>query len=139
MCAHQIDDELILALTSEQHVKQAFSGGLADEAYVMFEASATNDAGPPMQLIDDFCTRLSLACESRNDNQKHVMILPENNSDLAITSASMLLGSFLILRHGLTNDAVQAAFQSLSDRFVQLKIEFPPDDEQEVTVHDCCS
>jgi hypothetical protein len=136
-CALQIDDDLILALKSELHVRRSFSGGLAAEAYVVVEATVTAGAGPLLQLIDEFCTRLSLACESREKNQQYVVILPGNTDDTAITTASMLLGSFLILHRGHSVDAVLAAFQDLSHRFVPLTCPSNPDDAHIVTLHDC--
>ncbi len=99
-----------------------------------------------MQLIEEFCTRLSLAFEKRDGekNKRRIGILSQanKNKSQAITSASMLLGSFLILRRGFTMDAVMAAFQDLSDQFVPITCLFHPEDEihpaaASITVHDC--
>jgi hypothetical protein len=136
MCAVHIEDEYWIAMKCEVHEEKILSDGLASDAFIAVEASMNKDGGL-MQLIHEFCTRLSLACESRDQNQNHVLIMTDNFDDMAITTASMFLGSFLILRRGLSVAAVQAAFHSLSDRLVPLTFASDPDDEQVVTVQDC--
>jgi hypothetical protein len=132
----QVDDDLFLALKPEQHVKQAFSSKLAPDAYLAVETSVTT-AARTMQLIDEFCTRLSVAYESRDKNKKRVLILTGNNDDEAVTTASMLLGSFLILQRGLAVGAVMTAFHALRGRFVPLTSVSPSDDKNIVSVQAC--
>ena len=123
----RIEDDLILSLRSE------LQDGLASEwGYVAVNASAS--AGP-MLMIDEFLTRLSLACEKRDKNQKYIVISTGNDDAQAITTASMLLGSFLILRRGHSVDAVFEVFQAVCEKFVPLSFAHIPDDE--VTVQDC--
>ena len=127
-CALQIADGLILALKPDQHVRQCFPDWVAA---IAVEASVAHGANP-IQQIEDFCTRLSLACEASN----HVMILTGANEDMDITVASLLLGSFLILRRGLSVGTVLETFRDsgLIDLFVPLST---PGDLQVIAVPDC--
>jgi hypothetical protein len=92
---------------------------------------------PLILQIDDFCKRLGLACDSRDENQSHVFILTGNNNDQAITTASMLLGAFLVLRRGLTVKTVMAAFHEIKDRFVPIERVSSDGERRIITVHDC--
>ena len=136
MRAVRIANEFWLALRSELHTRHTLSDELASDTYLVFDASVTTHACP-VQDVDEFCTRLSLACDSRHSSQQHVLILTENTDDSAFTSASMFLGSFLILRRGLAVSDVLAAFQDVCDLFVPLMCASPSDVEQTVTVQDC--
>jgi hypothetical protein len=134
--AIKIDEELILALRSELHLSQNFSGGLSPNSYAVVDATLKSNIGI-MQQIDDFCTRLRVTFETREQRQKHVVILTGNNDDKAVTTASMLLGSYLILCRGNSIDSVLMVFRDLSDRFIPLIFASTPRSEQIVTVQDC--
>ena len=137
---HIFDEFMILALDPEQHGAQLSSGTSAPDAYVTVQASQPD--GPDrrfglMQLIDDFCTRLGLACDCQGEDQQRAVVLAENSDGTAMSVASMLLGSFLILRQRLSVSSVVEAFQdaALHDRFVPLLAASAG--EHAVTVHDC--
>ena len=132
-----ITDEFALVLKSELHAKLMLSDPLDSEAYLAVEVSATAEHAGLIHRIDDFCTRLGLACDSRTVNQNNVVVSIGINDSMNITNASMLLGSFLILQRGYPVDDVIAAFHSLSDRFVLIMDSSSYNTESIVTVHDC--
>ena len=132
------DEFRMLALNPEQHAALLSLGASVADACIVVAQPSQADQGVvcQMQAIEEFCTRLGLACESRREDQTCMVILAESNDAKAMTVASMLLGSFLILRRGLSVSAVSKAFQDagLSDRFAPLSAS---EDEHGVTVHDC--
>ena len=134
-----LDEFRLLALNPEQHAALLSLGASVPGAcLVAAQSSQPDDHGSvcQMQLIDEFCTRLGLACERRREDQTCIVILAASDDAKAMTVASMLLGSFLILRRGLPVRAVFKAFQDagLSDRFAPLSAS---EDEHIVAVHDC--